>query len=164
MPLMHDVIHRGNLSFMPWLIDEFDLGPADGLPDGHTFAEAIEALELTTSGATLEFIRTWPPGQLAAVGAAIRHALGQAPRMGITLAWAPAYDFEVTIWESEGMDETMRGEMTIMFKSPYPAGHPAIARMAQMDAKRGAVGRKASKVAAKKASSARKASGGGRRR
>lgn len=150
MPLMHDVIHRGNFSFMPWLIDEFDLEAADALPEGHSFADAIEALGLTTSGATLEFVRTWPPGQLAAVGAAIRYALAQEPRMGITLAWAPAYDFEVTIWESEGMDKTMRGEMTVMFKSPYPAGHPALARMARVDAKRGASARTTSRKAAKK--------------
>lgn len=124
MPNMHELIHNGNWWFDPRRIDEFDLGPADELPPEHTFAEAVEALNLAELGATLEYLQTWPKGQLAAVGAAIRHALAQTPRMGITLAWTPAYDYEVTIWESAGMPG-MRSEMTLMFRSPYPAGHPS---------------------------------------
>ena len=58
-------------------------------------------------------------GLLAAVSAAIRSSLMREPRMPITFAWAPGYEYEVTIWELAGIEGSER-VMTIMFHSRYP--------------------------------------------
>lgn len=108
-------------------IDDFPMDMFDELGEEGTFADAVRILELTEAPGELAYIDRWPRGQLAAVGAAIKNCLLRTPRMPITFAWAPGYDYEITIWESAGVEESPRGEMTIMFRSRYPGDvNPAL--------------------------------------
>ncbi|HEY5106093.1 MAG TPA: hypothetical protein VII73_04875 [Caulobacteraceae bacterium] len=53
-----------------------------------------------------------------AIRGVIYHALSSHPPKPITLAWAPAYDFEMSVWESPC-------GITIHYRSRYPADpHP----------------------------------------
>ena len=119
MPRMHELVHNANVMFGPENIDGFPLDDLESLGRDSNFADAVERYELTKMAEALSYIRTWPPGMLSATSAAIRSALRRTPRMPITFAWAPGYDFEVTIWESAGISGS-RGEMTILFRSRYP--------------------------------------------
>ncbi len=120
MPRMHFIIHKANFIFDPERIDSFPIHILDDLGAEATFADAVHALALTSKPGELAYIDAWPAGQLAAVGAAVRSCLKRTPRMPITFAWAPAYDYEIAIWESAGVPESARGEMTILFRSRYP--------------------------------------------
>ena len=120
MPRMHMIVHKANWFFDPERIDEFPMEVFDELGDDGTFADAVRILEMTESPGELAYIDRWPKGQIAAVSAAIRSCLFRTPKMPITFAWAPAYDYEITIWESAGVEGSPRGEMTIMFRSRYP--------------------------------------------
>jgi hypothetical protein len=54
----------------------------------------------------------------------IRHALSTSPPTNITFAWAPGYDYELTVWQAPDTRET-KGGITILVKSRYPAdAHP----------------------------------------
>jgi hypothetical protein len=49
----------------------------------------------------------------------IYHALSTSPPTQITFAWAPAYDYEVTVWQSPDTKQT-KGGITVLVKSRYP--------------------------------------------
>ena len=119
MPRMHEMVHNANITFGPGAIDDFPLDDLESLGRDANFADAVQRYKLTEMAEALAYIRTWPPAILSSASAAIRSALRRTPRMPITFAWAPAYDYEITIWESAGITGS-RAEMTILFKSRYP--------------------------------------------
>lgn len=56
----------------------------------------------------------------------IHYALSTAPPTQITFAWAPSYDYEVTIWHAPDTAAT-KGGITVLVKSRYPSdAHPLI--------------------------------------
>jgi hypothetical protein len=116
---MHEAIHNANALFDRKHVERFNLKKLLALGPEASFADAAEVFKIAEHADTLAFMSDWPRGQLAAVSAAIRSALRRTPRMPITFAWAPSYDYEITIWESAGI-EGSPGEMTIMFRSRYP--------------------------------------------
>lgn len=60
------------------------------------------------------------PGALReALRGVIHHALSTEPPTPVTLAWAPGYDYEMTVWQSADSDLT-RGGVTVLLKSRYP--------------------------------------------
>jgi hypothetical protein len=54
-----------------------------------------------------------------ALRAIIYQALGTTPPTQITFSWAPAYDYELTIWDAPNTRRT-RGGITVLLKSRYP--------------------------------------------
>jgi len=65
------------------------------------------------------FVAKIPPALQTAISATIHYALSTEPPTLITSAWAPGYDYEVSIWQSPDTTET-RGGITMLFKSRYP--------------------------------------------
>ena len=62
------------------------------------------------------------PGSIAAtLKSVMRYALDQNPPTHVTFAWAPSYDYEITVWEVPDNKKT-RGGITVLIKSPYPQG------------------------------------------
>jgi len=60
------------------------------------------------------------PGSIAmTLKTVMRYALDQNPPTHVTFAWAPAYDYEITVWEVPDNTKT-RGGITVLIKSPYP--------------------------------------------
>jgi len=58
----------------------------------------------------------------------IFHALSTTPPTQITFAWAPGYDYELTIWQAPDTSAT-RGGITVLLKSRYPSDpHPISSR------------------------------------
>ncbi len=49
----------------------------------------------------------------------MHHALSTTPPTPVCFAWAPGYDFELTIWQAPDTPET-RGGITVLMKSRYP--------------------------------------------
>ena len=49
----------------------------------------------------------------------IHHALSTNPPTQITFAWAPAYDWELTVWQAPDTRHT-KGGITLLIKSRYP--------------------------------------------
>ncbi|MBS0411862.1 MAG: hypothetical protein JSR86_18230 [Proteobacteria bacterium] len=51
--------------------------------------------------------------------AIIRTALSTSPPTEVTFAWAPGYDYELTLWQAPDTQLT-RGGITVLLKSRYP--------------------------------------------
>ena len=49
----------------------------------------------------------------------IHHALTTSPPTQITFAWAPGYDYELTLWQAPDTKMT-KGGITVLLKSRYP--------------------------------------------
>ena len=60
------------------------------------------------------------PGSIQeTIRSVIYYSLGTTPPTQITFAWAPGYDYEVTIWQASDT-RTSRGGITVLLKSRYP--------------------------------------------
>ena len=119
MPWMQAMVDRGNSMFSRKNVGRVSLRKLEALGREATFADHAVALKIAESPPEQRFLAGWPAGQLAAVSGAIRSCLTREPRMPITFAWAPGYEYEVTIWESAGIKGS-EGGMTILFRSRYP--------------------------------------------
>lgn len=70
------------------------------------------------------YLSKLPPSISESMRAVIHAALSTSPPTPLTFAWAPGYDYELTIWQAPDTEET-RGGITLLLKSRYPADkHP----------------------------------------
>ena len=83
--------------------------------------EAIKNVEPSRIARILE----QQPATIMEAQRAVVHAnLQRTEPYGMTFAWAPGYDYEVTVWESPPTDATP-GWITVLIKSRYPKDkHP----------------------------------------
>ena len=65
------------------------------------------------------YLKEMPLGIRTGLRAIIHHALSTDPPTPLTVAWAPGYDYEMTVWQSADSDLT-RGGVTVLLKSRYP--------------------------------------------
>jgi hypothetical protein len=66
------------------------------------------------------FMRGLPPTHAEAGRAIIYRNLQRPKPFGMTFAWAPAYDHELTVSESPPIDGTSPGWITVVLKGRYP--------------------------------------------
>lgn len=59
------------------------------------------------------FLEQMPGSLYESLRGVIHHALSSSPPTQVTFAWAPSYDYEMTIWHAEC-------GITVLFKSRYP--------------------------------------------
>lgn len=88
------------------------------LAPGTQLGGTVQQLGITTPP-VVEFIQSWPIGLQEAVRAALYSAVTRTPRLPVTFAWAPAYDFELNIWEAGAIPDS-DGGMSILLRSRYP--------------------------------------------
>jgi hypothetical protein len=93
--------------------------------EGRSLADALpeRAQELTFA------LNALPQGIHEAIRAVLRSAARR--NMPVTLAWAPAYDFKLSVWDVSSTDET-HGGITIFLESRYPDdSHPLHGTMSE---------------------------------
>ncbi len=74
-----------------------------------------------------DYLKQMPASFQETVRGIIHHALSTEPPTPVTFAWAPGYDFELTLWHAPDTPRT-RGGITVLVKSRYPAdAHPLAA-------------------------------------
>lgn len=118
MPRMQTAVSAFNASFGPHGIAEMDREAF--APDGDApFSESLRRAGVELDEVTASFVDGWPSGIRAAVRAVLHENLTRGGTVPVTFAWAPGYDFEVSIWDVRDTAETAGG-ITILFKSRYP--------------------------------------------
>lgn len=123
---MQTAVSAFNASFGPQGLREIDPTPFTAAA-GVSLAEALLDAGVALDRATAAYVEGWPSGIQAAVKAVIADNLLRDGTVPITFAWAPGYDFEVSIWDVRDTSETVGG-ITILFKSRYPDDpHPLAA-------------------------------------
>lgn len=74
----------------------------------------------------VDYTEHMPKSFQEAFRATVYHALSTEPPTPIVFAWAPGYDYEMTMWHSPDTPPT-KGGITILMKSRYPVDkHPAM--------------------------------------
>jgi len=92
------------------------------------------------------YMKTVPEVFQETVRSVLYHALTTEPPTGVTMAWAPGYDHEVTVWQAPDSNTT-KGGITVLIKGRYPgdthplaagtpAGPPAAKKSAKKSAKK----------------------------
>lgn len=92
---------------------------------GKPLREGLESMGVVTQDRQLTALHEWPRAFSAAFRGAIHEFLANGSDGPITIAWAPGYDYELTVWESTGVQDSAGG-LTILVKTRYPFDrHPA---------------------------------------
>jgi hypothetical protein len=115
MPFLQRMAERANDRFNR---DNIDNVEADRLAT-KSLAALATGLGIARSKAETEYLETWPRSLQAAVAAVLQSAVERQPRVPVTIAWTPAYDYEVDVWESKSVKDSI-GAITILLRSPYP--------------------------------------------
>ncbi len=83
-----------------------------------------EGLKDVDIGRIARLVAQQPPAILEAERAAVYRNLQREKPYGMTFAWAPGYDYEVTVWESPPTAASP-GWITVLIKTRYPSDpHP----------------------------------------
>ena len=121
MPAYQTMLGELNKFLSPPASEELD---PELFAPGRDFTEAADVLGVTRMEGVSGYIEKMPDAIIQSLRAAIYSALARSPRMAVTVAWAPGYDFELNVWEAPGTSETPGG-VTILLKSRYPSdAHP----------------------------------------
>lgn len=125
MPALESVLSDLNVAFSRERIQDLAKRAADFAPG----SDPIKAGHLTPEGTVLHraldgYIRELPGAFHVTVRSLMHYALTADPPIPVTFAWAPGYDFELTVWHAPDAPTT-RGGVTILVKSRYPGDrHP----------------------------------------
>jgi hypothetical protein len=93
---------------------------------GRSLAQGVVVKEGTRLHALwVEYLGKLPGSFQEVMRSTIYYSLSTEPPTPIVFAWAPGYDYELTIWHSPDTPPT-KGGITILMKSRYPSdAHPA---------------------------------------
>ncbi len=97
---------------------------AEVVADEPTLTEVLSRLTVTRTEDEVAFAETIPQSIQAALVAVLRANLLSDTRKQMTISWAPSYDWEMTVWESNS-NELSAGGITVQLRSRYPTdAHP----------------------------------------
>ena len=100
---------------------------APGAPLHSALADIAADPSTPENRAFREYLRKLPGSVSETMRATIHHALSTTPPTLVTFAWAPSYDYEITVWQAPDTADT-KGGITILIKSRYPSDdHPLAA-------------------------------------
>jgi hypothetical protein len=66
-----------------------------------------------------KYVGQAPGAFLEALRGVVHYAVSHDPPIPVTFAWAPGYDFELSLWQAADT-RTTRGGITVLVKSRYP--------------------------------------------
>ena len=118
MPRMQTAVSAFNSTFGPQGIREMDASVFAADAD-LSLSQSFQRAGVELEEATAAFVDGWPTGIKAALRAVLHDNLTRDGTVPVTFAWAPGYDFEISIWDVRDTAETAGG-ITILFKSRYP--------------------------------------------
>jgi len=113
MPSMQAMVERSNDKFKRENIGEFN---AEWLAPGVPLAQGAQSAGIAQTQTEVQYLEALPAGHQEVLRAALYSAVQRS--LPVTLAWAPAFDFSVTVWEVAGTGQSMGG-MTLLIQGPY---------------------------------------------
>ena len=123
MSTFQTMVNRLNALLHPDNLENLD--PARVAP-GIPLSDPLRQREIARTDRELEYFMSWPESLREAIRSVVYSALSRSPRIPVTFAWAPGYDYEMTVWEAPGSRESAGG-ITILLRSRYPNDtHPSL--------------------------------------
>lgn len=115
MPFLQKMSERANDLFNR---DNIGNVQADRLA-AKSLGDLASGLGISRSKTEADYLDAWPQSLQAALIAVLQSAVQRQPRVPVTIAWSPGYDYEVNVWESQSIPNSI-GAITILLRSPYP--------------------------------------------
>jgi hypothetical protein len=119
MPHLQTILGTLNTAFsrenLPKLVEK-----REAFSQGQTLgAGVVVDPSMALHGDWVQYLHRMPGGIQETIRSVIYHALSTKPPTQVTFAWAPGYDYEVTVWQAPDT-RTSRGGITVLIKSRYP--------------------------------------------
>ena len=118
MPVMQTMLHELNHKFGRDQI-QATATRKDMYAPGEQIVGALIAGGTPLAPAFKDYLAQLPGAIHETLRSVIHHALSTEPPTQITFAWAPAYDYEITVWQAPDT-RTTKGGITLLIKSRYP--------------------------------------------
>lgn len=115
MPFLQAMAERANDLFNRENISKVDVSRLATT----SLAALASGLGIARNKTETDYLDTWPHALQAAVSAVLQSAVERRPPVPVTIAWVPGYDYEVDVWESRSVKNSI-GAITILMRSPYP--------------------------------------------
>lgn len=115
MPFLQAMAERANERFNRENISNVDAGRLAATSLG----ALASGLGIARNKTEADYLDAWPQSLQAAVHAVLQSAVERQPRVPVTIAWVPGYDYEVDVWESKSVKNSI-GAITILLRSAYP--------------------------------------------
>jgi hypothetical protein len=119
MPALQTVLGQLNTAFGRDGIAELAKHREDFAPGKPLPAELIVHSKMPLHDDWAKYVNSIPRSMQEALRSTIYYALSTNPPIQITFAWAPGYDYELTIWDAPDTNVT-KGGITVLLKSRYP--------------------------------------------
>ena len=117
MPLLQAMSMRANFILNRDRIGNIELGALDA----DTLPGLATNLEIATNDNERAYLGAWPPTLQEGLRATLVSAINR--RQPVTVSWAPAYDYQITLWEAADTDVSPGG-LTILLQGRYPGDNP----------------------------------------
>jgi hypothetical protein len=119
MPGLQTVLGQLNTAFGREGIDKLAEKRESFAPGKPLAAGVVVHSKMALYDDWVDYIKKIPLSMQEALRATIYHALSAKPPVQVTFAWAPGYDYELTIWQAPDTRKT-KGGITVLIKSRYP--------------------------------------------
>jgi hypothetical protein len=124
MPILQTVLGQLNAAFSGKGLQELALKADAFAPGRPLVAGTIVQKGSPLFEAWQEYLGQLPGSFQETLRSVIYYALTTAPPTAVTFAWAPSYDYELTVWHAPDSPNT-KGGITVLVKSRYPTDkHP----------------------------------------
>ena len=119
MPHLQTILGTLNTAFsrenIPRLVEQ-----REAFRPGQTLGAGIVVQQKTAlHGDWVKYLHQMPGSIQETVRSVIYHSLSTSPPTQIIFAWAPGYDYELTLWQAPDTKMT-KGGITVLLKSRYP--------------------------------------------
>lgn len=118
MPVMQTMLHELNYKFGRDQI-QATAGRKDMYAPGEQIVGALIAGDTPLAPAFKDYFAQMPGAIHETLRSVIHHALSTTPPTHVSFAWAPGYDWEITVWQAPDT-RTTKGGITLLIKSRYP--------------------------------------------
>jgi len=98
---------------------------AHAFAPGNSLVDALRNVGVNVPPEVETFVGTWPSGLREAVRALLyENSTRENGTVPVTFAWAPGYDYEVSMWDVRDTRDSAGG-ITVLLRSRYPDdAHP----------------------------------------
>jgi hypothetical protein len=119
MPHLQTILGQLNTAFARESIDKLVEHRDAFSPGKRLGAGVVVSPKMALHSDWVEYLNQIPESIQEAIRSIIFQALGTSPPTLITFAWAPGYDYELTMWQAPDT-RSSRGGITVLIKSRYP--------------------------------------------
>ena len=116
MPVFHAMARRANVALTAEGLGGLD---PDVFAEGQSLVDGLREIGVVENDDEAAYLEAFPSGIKEAVRAVLHDNIASGAPLDMTVAWAPGYDDELSIWQVANGEHT-RGGITVFVRSRFP--------------------------------------------